>query len=279
MPFPIAGNVERIDRDSLRNFEKHLGIILSPHQPPFLQKKMIFRALVDKGSVINILESLTKQELLSLIFIISQFGDTTNHETPAEYTDLKNIPYIIEWKKNHFMVPLELFQYFSIERLFREQSYLFALIPTLTKEEKIAWIRWLGLDFESGKDKSLDFELYFSCRLLQKPFQGKCLIHDKEFQLEDLWQLGKCEEIDWYYKGLTPFYYSIQELAKKERDPFKLHVIDVIKSGKYILKKSKYNSNSSTASLVSTVEGATPQLRETVFVWEQDEKDRISGLF
>ncbi|MCG9873938.1 MAG: hypothetical protein MH321_04035 [Leptospiraceae bacterium] len=279
MPFAIAGNVERFERESLRGFEKHLGIILSPHQPALQQKRMIFRALVEKGGVHSILESLSKKELLSLIFIITQFGDTTSIETPPEYTDVKNIPYVIEWKKNHFTIPLEIFQYFSVERLFREQAYLFALIPMLTKEEKKSWIRWIEVDFEAGKDRNLDFEIYFHCRLLQKPFQGKSLIQDPEFLLEDLWPTGSCEQMDWYYKGLTTFYYSLQELSKKERDPFKKHVIEVIKCGKYVLRKSHRNATLNQSTLVATVEGATPQLRETIFQWEKQDEDRRSSLF
>jgi hypothetical protein len=278
MPFAIAGNVNRFEKGALRRLEKHLGIILSPNQPKLQQKRMIFRGLQEKGGIHNILENLSRQELLSLIFIITQFGDTTPAETPAEYSNVKNIPYIIEWQKNHFMIPLEILELFSQERIFKEQGYLFSLIPNLPKDEKIAWIRWIGVDFEKGGHRSLDFEIYYQCRLLQKPFQGKSLLTDMEFQVKDMWPPGTCSEMDWYYKGLTTFYYSVFELSKNEKDPFKKHVLDVIRSGKYILKKPDRNIPTTYSSLVATVEGSTPQLRETVYQWETEE-DQRQGLF
>ncbi|WCL49076.1 hypothetical protein [Leptospira sp. GIMC2001] len=279
MPFAIAGNVERFDQGSLRKIEKSLGIILSNNQPALQQKKMIYRGLIQKGGVHHILETLSRKELLSLIFIITQFGDTTLHETPSEYTELQNIPYVVEWKKHHYTIPLEIMEMFSSERLFKEQGYLFAMIPSLSKDEKKAWIKWMGIDFEPGRERNLDFEIYYQCRYLQKPFQGKSLIQDSEFLVQDLWPVGKCEELDWFYKGLTTFYYALQELSRRERDPFKKHVLDVVKSGKFVLKRQDRYRPVSESALVATVEGSTPQLRETVFQWEREEKDVRSGLF
>lgn len=269
MPFAIAGNVGRIDSDALRKFEKQLGIILSPHQPTMQQKKMIRHGLQNLGGIHHILESLSKKELLSLIFLITQFGDVTMEETPRDYRELNDIPYIVEWKKFHYMIPLEVMDILSQERLFKEQGYLFALIPSLPKEEKKAWIRWMGVDYEPNSERSLDFELHLQCRVLQKPFHGKSLIQDTEFSVVDLWQEGTCEELDWFYKGLTSFYYSMNELSKKEKDPFKRHVIDVIKCGKFILKKPDRYLPPTGSKLVATVEGATPQLRESLFQWEE----------
>jgi hypothetical protein len=280
MPFAISGNVSRIERDSLRRLERKLGIILSPNQPTLQQKKMIQRGLHGMGGLHNILESLTKRQLLSLIFLITQFGDITLEETPAEYTDLEDIPYIVEWKKNHFMIPLEILELLSNERLFKEQGYLFALIPSLLKEEKTAWIKWIGADYEPNKERSIDFEIHYQCRLLQKPFNGKSLIQDTEFSLIDVWPFGSCQELDWYYKGLTTFYYSLQELAKREKDPFKRHVIDVIRCGKFILKKTDRYTSNMDAKIVASVEGATPQLRESLFHWEKNKDSSLSrGLF
>jgi hypothetical protein len=278
MSFAIAGNYNRFESGALRKLEKELGIILSPSQPALQQKKMIHYGMTHMGGLHHILESLTRKELLSLIFIITQFGDTALAETPAEYRDLKNIPYVLEWKKNHFMIPLEIMDLFSQERLFKEQGYLFALIPSLPKAEKKAWIRWMEVDYEPG-ERSLDFEIYFQCRLLQKPFHGKSLIQDTSFHLVDLWPVGTCEEIDWYYKGLTTFYYSLHELSKKERDPFKRHVIDVIKCGKFILKKPERYLPLTDSTIIASVEGATPQLRESLYQWEQTSSSASKGLF
>lgn len=48
--------------------------------------------------------------------------------------------------------------------------------------------------------------------------------------------------VDWYYKGLTTFYFAMQELARVEHDPFFVHVLEEIKAGKYVLKKHRKNS-------------------------------------
>lgn len=279
MPFMISGNYERFEPGSLRKLEKHLGIILSPNQPALQQRRMLQRGMAMQGGIHNILEGLDRKELLSLIFLITQFGDIALAETPVEYTDLKNIPYAIEWKRHHFMIPLEILELFSQERLFKEQMYLFALIPSLPKEEKKSWIRWMGVDYDRATNRSIDFEIYSQCRILQKPYNGKSLIQDTQFALVDLWPEGSCEEIDWYYKGLTTFYYSLQELSKREKDPFKRHVIDILKSGKFILKRNDRYSPAIQSQVVSTVEGATPQLRESIFQWEPTDPQSQTSLF
>ncbi len=278
MPFAIAGNIHLIDKSSLRRFERKLGIILSPHQPLLQQKRIIQQGIQTLGGIQNMLENLTRGELLSLIFIITQFGDVCLFEIPCEYSDLRNIPYLIEWKENHFMIPLEIFEFLSHERLFREQNYLFALIPTLSKDEKKSWLRWIEKDFDPDTNRLIDFEIYSQCRILQKPYNGKSLIQESEFQITDIWPTGACEEIDWFYKGFTNFYYSLQQLAGREKDPFKKHILDMIRCGKFIIKKPEKHMPPTKFLLVATVEGATPQLRESIFQWEI-EMSRSPSLF
>ncbi|MCZ8157568.1 MAG: hypothetical protein O9264_15705 [Leptospira sp.] len=279
MPFAISGNVNSFEKGSLRNLEKQLGIILSPNQTHLQQHLMIRRTLQQFGGSVGILSGLSRQELLSFIFVLTQFGDTTRAETPAEYLLLESIPFVVQWKKGHYMIPLEILEYLSHERIFRDQGYLFALIPTLPVREKKSWIRWIGVDFEKGGDRDLNFEIYFQCRLLQKPFLGKSLVQESEIELDQIWPMGKNEYIDWFYKGLSTFYYAMEEMSKKERDPFLLHIIELIRSGKFILRKlPEIFGEDVRYSLVSTVEGNTPQLREITFQWEL-ERIRKDSLF
>jgi hypothetical protein len=279
MPFAISGNVSAFEKGTLRNLEKHLGIILSENQSHLQQHLMIRRTLQQLGGSVDILSGLSRQELLSFIFVLTQFGDTTRLETPAEYLLLESIPFVVQWRKGHYMIPLEILEYLSHERIFRDQGYLFALIPSLPMREKKSWIRWIGVDFEKGGDRDLNFEIYFQCRLLQKPFLGKSLVQESEIELEQIWPQGKNEYIDWFYKGLSTFYYSMEEMSKKEKDPFLLHVIELIRAGKFVLKRlADVYGEETRYSLVSTVEGNTPQLRETIFQWEV-ERIRKDSLF
>ncbi|XDD54456.1 hypothetical protein AB3N62_01205 [Leptospira sp. WS4.C2] len=279
MPFSISGNFKNCERASLRNFEKHLGIILSENQTQLQQHLMIRRALQNLSGSVSVLSGLSRQELLSFIFILTQFGDIIRSETPPEYLLLESIPYVVEWTKGHYMIPMEILEHLAHERIFKDQGYLFALIPALSIKEKKSWIRWIGVDFEKGGDRDLNFEIYSQCRVLQKPFLGKSLVQESEIRLEQIWPRGKNECIDWFYKGLSTFYYSMEEMSRKEKDPFLLHVIELIKSGKFILKRlpDTYGKESSY-SLVGTVEGNTPQLRETTFQWEV-ERLRKDSLF
>ena len=66
----------------------------------------------------------------------------------------------------------------------------------------------------------------------------------------------------------------MHELSKKERDPFILHLLEVIKAGKFVLKET-----GDMPKLVSTVEGATPQLRETIFQYEIEKNKLKHSLF
>ncbi|GBF51114.1 hypothetical protein LPTSP4_26450 [Leptospira ryugenii] len=269
MPFAISGNVASFERGALRNLEKKLGIILSDNQSQLQQHLMLRRALNHLGGSVQVLSSLSRQELLSFIFVLTQFGDTTRAETPAEYLLLETVPFVIQWKAGHYMIPLEILEFLSHERIFKEQGYLFALIPSLSIREKKSWIRWMGIDFEKGGDRDLNFEIYFQCRILQKPFLGKSLVQESSIDLEQIWPKGKNEYLDWFYKGFSTFYYSMEELSKRESDPFLKHIIELVRSGKFILKKlpESYGEESKFI-LVSTVEGNTPQLRETIFQWE-----------
>ncbi len=279
MPLALAGNIDKFERGSLRGLERALGMILSENQPRLQQGLMLKRALQSLGGSAEVFSHLSRQELLSFIFLLTQFGDTTRSETPPEYLQVENVPFVIQWKNGHYMIPLEVLDFLSHEKIFKDQSYLFALIPSLPLKEKKAWIRWMGVDFEKGGDRDLNFELYFQCRLLQKPFHGKSLVQETEIRLEKIWPQGKNEYLDWFYKGLTPFYYAVEEMGKKEKDPFLVHCIELIKAGKFILKKVAEPYGKPTEYLlVSTVEGNTPQLRETIFQWEL-ERIRKDSLF
>ncbi len=279
MPFSISGNVNVFEKGALRNLEKHLGIILSINQSHLQQHLMIRRTLQQLGGSVGVLSNLSRQELLSFIFVLTQFGDTTRAETPPEYLLLESIPFVVQWRSGHYMIPLEILEYLSHERIFKEQGYLFALIPSLSVKEKKSWIRWIGADFEKGGDRDLNFEIYFQCRLLQKPFLGKSLVQESQIDLEQIWPPGKNEFLDWFYKGLSTFYYAMEEMSKKEKDPFLLHVIELIKAGKFVLKRQPDRfGESASYTLVSTVEGNTPQLREITFQWEV-ERIRKDSLF
>jgi hypothetical protein len=117
-------------------------------------------------------------------------------------------------------------------------------------------------------------------RVLQKPFKGKSYIHENEFYLEQLWQPGTNKIVDWYYKGLTSFYFTMQELSRVEHDPFFVQVLEEIKAGKYVLKKAPQEFGElEKFKLVATVEGKSLQLRETSFNWEFEKKKQADYLF
>ncbi|EMO74246.1 hypothetical protein LEP1GSC127_4210 [Leptospira kirschneri str. 200801925] len=72
----------------------------------------------------------------------------------------------------------------------------------------------------------------------------------------------------------------MKELSRTEKDPFLLHVLDLIRSGKLILKKNPEEFRKKEEFiLVATVEGNTPQLRDTVFSWEQERENKEDFLF
>lgn len=278
MPFALVGNLDKIDKSALDKIAKTYKIILSPNQTPLQQKRLLQRGLENLGSINSVLEKLSKKELLSLIFIITQFGDISLEDIPEDYSNLSKIPYVIEWSKNQFMIPLEFFENLAHERIFKEQNYLFALLHTLSKEEKKNWLQWIGAEFDKTQSHSIEFEIYSYCRTLQRPFDGKSLVQESEFLVTDMWPVGTCQELDWFYKGLTGFYYSCRNLSLREKDPFKKYVLDLIRSGKLILKIDKYSPNTK-ASLVSTVEGSTPQLRKSLYSWELEKNLTIPNLF
>ncbi len=274
MPFPISGNLHLIENNSLKKFAKSFGLILSDKQFEKQQIQIIKTALKNSKGLSQILLGLSKKELISLVYILTQFGDATTDETPDEYSDMSKIPFVIEWKKSAFMLPCEIIDYLAGEKIFRGQNYLFSLLPLLNPKEKKAWLRWIGADFEKEYEKDINHEILFHCRLLQKPFKGTSFIHENEFFLTQAWPIGKNEVVDWFYKKLTPFYFAMHELSKKERDPFFMHLLEVIKAGKFVLKEVEGRYK-----LVATIEGATPQLRETIFQYEIERSASKHSLF
>jgi hypothetical protein len=275
MPFAISGNMELFENFSIRKFSKYYQVILSSNQSPVHQYYMIKAMLLRDNLIDKSLESLNREEMVSMIFLLSQFGDVCLGEIPNYYTAFHNIPFVIEWKKSQFMIPLEVLEIFSKEKIFQKQNYLFSTIPMLSSKEKKAWGHWLGIDLKNSQYMDSNFSIYFQCRSLQKPFQGKSLIQSDQFKLEEIWPAGSSEVMDWYYKGLCPFYYCMEELSKKEKDPFIMHVVQVIKAGKFILKKETRDSE---AIMVATVEGSTPQFREKTLFWEKSNA-KVDTLF
>ena len=280
MPFAISGNISQIHKDAIRSFSKKFGIILSQGQAKRQQYTLLQNALRSKKDMITDLAALQRPELLSLVFLITQFGDIEADEVPSDYTFLRQNPYVLEWQKNSFMIPLEVMEFLATEKIFKEQKYLFALIPQLPMREKKAWIRWMEVDFDGKNEWPLNHELHSQCRKLQIPFQGKSFITETEFNIEQLWRPGKNKIVDWFYKGLTPFYYAMQELSRVEKDPFFVHILETIRAGKFILKKEPEKLRQKTKyKLVATVEGQTPQLRKKVYTWEKEKEHEKIHLF
>jgi len=280
MPFCISGNIDKLDPSALIKFQKNFGIILSHNQFSKQQYYLIQNALSLRNDYIQRMTTMNKENLLAFLFILSQFGDVLRSESPTNFLKFDGNPYILEWKQGVFMIPYEILDYFSLEKIFKEQNYLFALLPMLPMKEKKSWIKWLAIDFSGEYEKDLDRELYKVLRTLQKPYEGKSLVSEKEFPLHSLWKPGQNRIMDWYYKGLTSFYYSMQELSLIEKDPFLLHVIDVVKAGKFVLKKDpeKYRERFDYK-LVATIEGSSIQFRESLFTYETEKPGESDFLF
>ena len=280
MPFLISGNLDKIDIDSLIKFQKKFGIILSKNQFSKQQYYLIQNAISNSHDYILQMTAMNKENLLGFLFILSQFGDVLRAESPPNFLKFEGNPYIIEWKKGAYMVPYEVLDYFALEKVFKEQNYLFALLPMLSIKEKKSWIKWLSIDYLGEYEKDLERTLYKELRLLQKPFEGKTLIAEKEFPLYSIWKPGENRIMDWYYKGLTSFYYSMQELSIIEKDPFIRHLIEVVRAGKFVLKKDpeKYRERFDYK-LVATIEGSSIQFRDTIYSYELEKPGESEFLF
>lgn len=278
MPFLLSSKLELIEDIRVIEFQKKFGIILSKRQTEKQRYQIIQNSLKNKMNFVETFSNFSKEEVVSFVFLISQFGDTILDDTPLEYSHFKKNPFVLEWKENHFTIPYEILEYLAHEKIFKEQNYLFSLIHSIPVKEKKSWMKWLGIIYEGDTEKEINLEIYNHCRLLQKPFEGKSFVTEEEFSIEKLWTFGSNQFLDWYYKGISNFYYSLQELAKVEKDPFFLRIISEIKSGKLVLKKNKVNfGEKDSFKLVSSVEGKTIQFREKILFWE--EKNNPNSLF
>ena len=113
MPFVVSGNLNRIKNNSLVKFQKNFGLILSENQFEKQQYQMIQTALKTKCNFVQVFSNLQKQEVISLVFLISQFGDALLSEIPPEYSYFEEIPYIIEWNDGAFMIPFEVLDFLA----------------------------------------------------------------------------------------------------------------------------------------------------------------------
>ena len=280
MSFSLAGNLHRVSPEALRQFSKNYGVILSKEQHFRQQYLLVHNAIRFHRNILTDLSKLGKGELLSFVFLLTQFGDVQAENTPLEFLNLRTVPFVLEWSRGNYMVPLEVLESLSTEKLFKEQDYLFALIPMLTIKEKRAWIKWLSIDYEGDNDWDMNHAIYQKCRTLQFPYKGKSFIHEQQFFLDKLWKPGSNSIVDWFYKGLTPFYYSMNELQKVEKDPFYKHIIDIIRAGKLVLKKEPDRFKEKTRyKLVASVEGCTEQIRTDVFQYEHQAEVNKNSLF
>lgn len=280
MPFLISGNLERLSETALVDFQKKFGIIISENQFFRQQYALIHNAILSRYDIVQVLTGLDKDEIISFLFILSQFGDAVVNESPIDFLRFGSNPYILEWQEGKFMIPWEVIEVFANEKVFRERNYLFSLLHQLSIKEKKAWVKWLMMDYEGRTEKDLNREIYKELRVLQKPFEGKSIITENEFKLSSIWKRGENQIVDWYYKGLTTFYYTMQELSQKEKDSFLLTIINEIKAGKYIIKKEpeKFREREEYR-LVATAEGASIQFRDTIFHYEMQKDDQEDFLF
>ncbi len=86
------------------------------------------------------------------------------------------------------------------------------------------------MDYDGDSVNKLNQEIYYRCRILQQKTKGRSLITESEIPLENLWEKGSKEFMDWFYQGLTPFYYAIYELSLVETDSYILQLIEEIKT-------------------------------------------------
>lgn len=279
MPIELSVNIEFVEKNALVKFQKDFGFILSSSQFPKQRLLLIQSAVRGRKDYVNILSSMDRQELLSFLFILSQFGDAVKGEAPEEFLFFSTIPYIVEWQKGKYSVPFEILDYLSGEKIFREQNYIFALLPMLPLKEKKSWIKWLEKDFQ-GNEKQLNQEIYRELRKLVRKRQLKSIFKEKEIPLEKLWKPGESRFMDWYYKDITTFYFAVQEMEKEENDPLISSLLQEIKCGRWILKKDPEKFQEKISSrLVSTVEGSSFQFRETEFSWELEHPETEELLF
>ncbi len=270
MPFAISGNLDKIDSRVLIDFQRRFGVILSQKQFLKQQQSMIQTALKSKMNFVDTFSKFSNSEVISFVFLITQFADSNLDETPYEYSYFHNNPYILEWQKNSFTIPFEILDYLAGEKIFKDQNYLFSILTQMNQKEKKSWLKWLGVFPEGESEKEMNHGIYNSCRILQKPFLGKSFIEENEFQLEKLWPRGTNKFIDWFYKGISTFYFALQELSRTEQDPFFQRVIQEIKSGKLILKKNNLiYGEPNSYKLIATIEGKSLQLRKNNYFWEE----------
>jgi hypothetical protein len=280
MPFLISGNIEKIEKSGLIEFQKKFGFILSNNQFFQQQYNLICKQVSISYHLPSLFLDLEKKQQLSFVFLLSQFGDTIDIESPPSYLDFKGNPYVLEWKRGSYMIPWEVLDVFMEFPLFKEQNYLFSLLNSIPLKEKKDWMKWLGVDINFENEKDLNRELYKLLRVFQKPFKGKSFITEKEFPINHLWKKGENPIVDWYFKGLTGFYYTMNELSKQEHDPFIVRVLSEIKAGKYVIKKEPERFREREEyKLVATMEGGSIQYRETIFDYELESKNKDGFLF
>ena len=160
MPFLISGNLERLSETALVDFQKKFGIIISENQFFRQQYALIHNAILSRYDIVQVLTGLDKDEIISFLFILSQFGDAVVNESPIDFLRFGSNPYILEWQEGKFMIPWEVIEVFANEKVFRERNYLFSLLHQLSIKEKKAWVKWLMMDYEGRTEKDLNREIY-----------------------------------------------------------------------------------------------------------------------
>ena len=85
MPFLISGNLDKIDNSALIKFQKNFGIILSKNQFTKQQYYLIQNSIIYHHDYIQRMTSMSKESLFGFLFILSQFGDVIQSESPQNF--------------------------------------------------------------------------------------------------------------------------------------------------------------------------------------------------
>ena len=269
MSLPIVGNIDLFEESSIFKFEKNFNTILSKHQTLKKQNDIIKRALNDECNFDDCVTSSSSYKVFSFVFVLTQFGKTSESKLPPNFLDYKNNPYIFKTKKNEFLIPWEIIDYISTKKIFDVKNYLFAKMQKLSKANLESWYFWINQSKDHKLTKSLlRYKLYSIVQEMQSRLKSSILEENEtekenceSIELKKLWNENN-PIMKSFYKSEINFYDAMCALEKKEISAKKKEILSLIKSGKLVPNNLKYKNK---ISLIFTAESIFPKFQKDNF--------------
>lgn len=266
----LADTIQNLPPAELRRLQKSLRLIYNPRTSIDRLRGAIMRAYDDLGCPLEKIRSMGLDDVFTRL--LQAFGTLDASSLSAEdCKKLQQLPYTFWPDESHCFISAEIMDILAEDSNFRKKPFLFNMLRRLSVRERMAWLRWIKLDFEGRSGRDLIAHLY--AHLANRSKILLLEIKDTEIPayLDQIWEDNPMEnQISWYYRGILPFFHCLQEEEKSllkigNKNSRKYIILSLLKSGQLFIEAEPEVYGQQTRYLLRQIQETQPTQRYLVY--------------